>query len=171
MVAVVLFVVYSAIRSMFYGSCGIICCIFSNTQYVLWQLWYYLLYIQQYAVCFMVAVVLFVVYSAIRSMFYGSCGIGGLVRAEVNVNSRRHCSGRVWDVNLRTCDAHSTLTVSLPKCRIYEGQSDIIPSVTYEGRSDTIPSVIYEGRSDTIPSVIYEGRSDTIPSVIYEGWS
>ena len=60
MVTVVLFVVFSAIRSMFYGSCGIIGCIFSNTQY---------------AVCFMVAVVLFVVFSAIRSMFYGSCGI------------------------------------------------------------------------------------------------
>ena len=119
----------------------------------------------------MVAVVLFVVYSAIRSMFYGSCGIGGLVRAEVNVNSRRHCSGRVWDVNLRTCDAHSTLTVSLPKCRVYEGQSDIIPSVIYEGQSDIIPSVIYEGPSDIIPSVIYEGWSDIIPSVIYEGQS
>ncbi|KAK2170440.1 hypothetical protein LSH36_3g31031 [Paralvinella palmiformis] len=56
----------------------------------------------------------------ISSMFYGSCGIGGLVRAEVNINGKRMCSGRVWDVDVSTCEAKSTLSVSLPRCHIYE---------------------------------------------------
>ena len=60
--------------------------------------------------------------AAISSMFYGSCGISVLVGTEVTVAPNQQCTGKVWDVDRRTCDPRSTLTVSLPKCHIHIGE-------------------------------------------------
>ena len=51
-----------------------------------------------------------------RTMFYGSCGIGGLARAEVTFSDGRRCDGTVWDVSLSTCDPKSKMMLNLPSC-------------------------------------------------------
>ncbi len=75
--------------------------------------------------------IFFIVILAASRLQWGSCGVGGSVRANISLADGSRCVGSLTDWNAESCRLRSILTVNSPRCPLLQNTGG---SISYHTR-------------------------------------